>query len=135
MSLLPPATSSMSCKQAPCLHCPWITLWLSSSSSPSPWRYDVVQRATGQYNRGNSLWILTHGGEETTKSVGHDAKRIFHHPSGTRQSVVIDPLLIRKSSGTKRLHQPGPQREGIIPNEKIWHITVITRQWLCIKYI
>ena len=100
-----------------------------------PQSHDVVQRATGQYNRGNSLWILTHGGEETTKSVGHDDKRIFHHPSGTRQSVVIDPLLIRKSSGTKRLHQPGPQREGIIPNEKIWHITVITRQWLCIRYI
>ena len=100
-----------------------------------PQSHDVVQRATGQYNRGNSLWILTHGGKETTKSVGHDAKCIFHHPSGTRQSVVIDPLLIRKSSGTKRLHQPGPQREGIIPNEKIWHINVITRQWLCIRYI
>ena len=37
-----------------------------------PQSHDVVQRATGQYNRGNSLWILTHGGEETTKSVGHD---------------------------------------------------------------
>ena len=37
VSLLPPATSSMSCKQAPCLHCPGITLWLSSSSSARPW--------------------------------------------------------------------------------------------------
>ena len=40
-----------------------------------------VQGATGQYNRGNSLWILTHAGEKTTKSVGHDAKGILHHPS------------------------------------------------------
>ena len=133
VSLLLPATSSMSCKQAPCLHCPGITLWLSSSSSAIPWwipeSHDVVQGATDYYNRGNSLWIVTHDGDKTTKSVGHDAKAIPHHPSGTRQSVVKN-ILIRKSSGTKWLHQPGPPGEGIIPNDKVWLIMVVTRHWL-----
>ena len=81
-----------------------VAILLISQSLVDTWipqSHYVVQRATGQYNRGNSLWILSHGGEETAKSVGHDAKGIFHHPSGTRQSVVKDPLLIGKSSSTK----------------------------------
>ena len=85
---------------------PLVDTWIAHS-------HDVVQRATGQYNRGNCLCILTHG-----------AKGILHHPSGIRESVVKYRLLIRKSSGTKRLHQPGLQGEGIIPNEKVWQITV-----------
>ena len=55
-----------------------------------------------------TVWILIHGGERTTKSVGGDAKGILLHPSGMRQSVVKDPLLVRQSLGTKWLHQPGP---------------------------
>ena len=108
---LPPATSSMSCKQTPCLHCPRITLWLSPSSSAIPWWIPGYLSLMIFC----SLWILTHGGEKTTKSVSHDAKGILHHPSGMRQSVVKDPLIIRQSSGTKWLHQPGSQGEGIIP--------------------
>ena len=52
----------------------------------------IVEDTARQNYSGNCVWLLRHGGQEASESIGGNAKRILHHSSGSGQSVVEHAL-------------------------------------------
>ena len=97
---------------------------------PSP--HDVVEEYAGLDNELDISSVMVHGAQKNLESVGKDSKCVFNYPSGPWQSVVEDSLFPVKVPGTIGLHQEGPQAEGVIPHQEVWHILSVVRHrlWL-----
>lgn len=72
-----------------------------------------------------SIHIDLKGREETSETVGKDAKGILYQTTGSGQPVVKVLLAVVQTASREGFHQPGPHGEHVIPYDVVGGVFII----------
>lgn len=89
---------------------------------------EVVKSNTAFHNVCACQLVLLKTGQQAPPAIGKNAKAILHHTASPGTTVVENSLSVCQSSESIRLNHPCPKGKCIIPDQEIWHVTVITGQ-------
>lgn len=77
-----------------------------------------------------TVWSLLHCSEEQLPPLIRNLKGIPHHTTSYGKSVVDNLVLSGHVPARVRLYEVGPEPKYVVPQDKIWYVSVIIRQWM-----